>query len=104
LSMRAGVTILVVVAMHFVSTISAAAGYAIGADLHRAVQDTPDHRGAGIFWWEPAVLGPLRSRGFFDDDGHALPVLNVFDRPSAPTLHRGGRPTHRMRRRQAPES
>jgi arabinogalactan endo-1,4-beta-galactosidase len=43
------------------------------------VLNAPNGRGIGIFWWEPAVTGPLRSRGFFDDDGNALPVLNVFD-------------------------
>jgi arabinogalactan endo-1,4-beta-galactosidase len=49
-------------------------------EVNRAVFDTPDRRGIGIFWWEPAVRGPLRSRGFFDDDGNALPVIQVFDR------------------------
>jgi len=49
-------------------------------EVHRMVLDTPDNRGKGIFWWEPAVQGGLRSRGFFDDDGNALPVLTVFDR------------------------
>ncbi len=35
----------------------------------------------GLFWWEPAVPpGPLRSRGFFDDKGNALPVIHVFDK------------------------
>lgn len=34
----------------------------------------------GIFWWEPAVLGGLRSRGFFDENGNALPVIHVFDK------------------------
>lgn len=34
----------------------------------------------GIFWWEPAVMGPLRSRGFFDEEGNALPVMHVFDK------------------------
>jgi arabinogalactan endo-1,4-beta-galactosidase len=48
--------------------------------VNRVVFDTPDGRGVGIFWWEPAVTGGLRSRGFFDDDGNALPVIEVFDR------------------------
>ena len=48
--------------------------------VNRIVLDTPNHRGIGIFWWEPAVSGPLRSRGFFDDGGNALPVISVFDR------------------------
>lgn len=34
----------------------------------------------GIFWWEPAVMGGLRSRGFFDDQGNALPVMDVFNK------------------------
>lgn len=34
----------------------------------------------GIFWWEPAVMGHLRSRGFFDEDGNALPVMDVFNK------------------------
>jgi arabinogalactan endo-1,4-beta-galactosidase len=49
-------------------------------EVNRIVLATPDDRGIGIFWWEPAVTGRLRSRGFFDDDDNALPVMNVFDR------------------------
>lgn len=52
--------------------------------VNQAVLATPGHRGAGVFWWEPAVTGRLRSRGFFDDDGNALPVIHVFDHFSAP--------------------
>jgi arabinogalactan endo-1,4-beta-galactosidase len=48
--------------------------------VNRLVLATPDNRGVGIFWWEPAVSGRLRSRGFFDDDGNALPVIRAFDR------------------------
>ena len=48
--------------------------------VNRLALDTPGHRCIGIFWWEPAVSGPLRSRGFFDDQGNALPVIQVFDR------------------------
>jgi arabinogalactan endo-1,4-beta-galactosidase len=48
-------------------------------EVNRIVLNTRDNRGIGIFWWEPAVAGPLRSRGFFDDDGNALPVIDVFD-------------------------
>jgi arabinogalactan endo-1,4-beta-galactosidase len=47
--------------------------------VNRAVLETPHGLGKGVFWWEPAVTGPLRSRGFFDDDGNALPVITVFD-------------------------
>lgn len=49
-------------------------------EVHRAVLTTPGNRGKGVFWWEPAVQGGLRNRGFFDDDGNALPVITVFDR------------------------
>lgn len=47
--------------------------------VNKAVLATPGNRGIGVFWWEPAVTGRLRSRGFFDDDGNALPVITVFD-------------------------
>jgi arabinogalactan endo-1,4-beta-galactosidase len=50
------------------------------AEVNRLVQSAPNHRGLGIFWWEPALSGRLRHRGFFDDDGNALPVLNAFDK------------------------
>jgi arabinogalactan endo-1,4-beta-galactosidase len=49
-------------------------------EVSRLVLATPDHRGIGVFWWEPAAEGRLRDRGFFDDEGNALPVLTVFDR------------------------
>ncbi len=49
-------------------------------EVHRLILGTPNNRGIGIFWWEPAVTGHLRSRGMFDDDGNALPVINVFDK------------------------
>ncbi|MGD0653689.1 MAG: glycosyl hydrolase 53 family protein [Thermoguttaceae bacterium] len=49
-------------------------------EVNRIVMSTPNNRGIGIFWWEPAVEGGLRSRGFFDNDGNALPVITVFDK------------------------
>jgi arabinogalactan endo-1,4-beta-galactosidase len=49
-------------------------------EVNRIVMNTPHGLGKGIFWWEPAVTGPLGSRGFFDDKGNALPVITVFDR------------------------
>lgn len=49
-------------------------------EVHRIVLNMPHNRGKGIFWWEPAVTGPLRRRGMFDDDGNALPVIGVFDK------------------------
>ena len=49
-------------------------------EVNRIILSTPHNRGKGIFWWEPAVTGPLGRRGMFDDDGNALPVMTVFDR------------------------
>jgi arabinogalactan endo-1,4-beta-galactosidase len=51
-------------------------------EVDREVRATPNDRGKGVFWWEPAVSGRLRTRGFFDDEGNALPVITVFDRSS----------------------
>ncbi|TWT92849.1 Arabinogalactan endo-1,4-beta-galactosidase precursor [Botrimarina colliarenosi] len=49
-------------------------------EVAEAVRATPGGLGRGVFWWEPAVpKGPIYSRGMFDDDGDALPVLTVFD-------------------------
>jgi len=49
-------------------------------EVNRVVLNIPDNRGKGVFWWEPAVMGGLRGRGMFDDDGNALPVITVFDK------------------------
>ena len=52
-------------------------------EVNRMVMSTPDNRGIGVFWWEPAVAPGARgifSRGMFDREGNALPVLTVFDR------------------------
>ena len=52
-------------------------------EVNRMVMSTPDNRGKGVFWWEPAVAPGARgifSRGMFDREGNALPVLTVFDR------------------------
>jgi arabinogalactan endo-1,4-beta-galactosidase len=48
--------------------------------VDQIVRATPHGRGKGIFWWEPAVpRSPIYSRGMFDNDGNALPVVYVFD-------------------------
>lgn len=49
-------------------------------EVNRVVMQTPNGRGKGVFWWEPAVTGPLTIRGFFDEQHNALPVITVFDR------------------------
>jgi arabinogalactan endo-1,4-beta-galactosidase len=54
------------------------------------VMDTPDGRGKGVFWWEPAVggRGGLVSRSFFDEAGNSLPVLDTFDKYTRPVPKR----------------
>jgi arabinogalactan endo-1,4-beta-galactosidase len=49
-------------------------------EVNRVVMETPNGRGKGVFWWEPAVTGQLTIRGFFDEQHNALPVITVFDR------------------------
>jgi len=49
-------------------------------ELNRVVMETPNGRGKGVFWWEPAVQGNLTIRGLFDDQHNALPAITVFDR------------------------
>lgn len=49
-------------------------------EVNRIVMATPNHRGKGVFWWEPAVVGGLERRGFFDPARNALPVITVFDK------------------------
>jgi len=48
-------------------------------EVNRIVLSVPDNRGCGVFWWEPAV-SRRGSRSFFDEEGNALPVINVFDK------------------------
>jgi len=52
--------------------------------VKRTVLNTPGGHGKGIFWWEPAVgRGGVASRGMFDDEKNALPVITVFDAEGA---------------------
>jgi arabinogalactan endo-1,4-beta-galactosidase len=48
-------------------------------EVNRSVLATPEGRGKGVFWWEPAVAR-RNNRAMFDDDGNALPVIGVFDK------------------------
>jgi arabinogalactan endo-1,4-beta-galactosidase len=60
-------------------------------EVNRAVLSTPHGLGKGIFWWEPAVSpSAIHSRGMFDGEGNALPVLSVFDKFAR------GRPPQRL--------
>ena len=56
-------------------------------DVNRVVLNTPNGRGKGVFWWEPAVAKAARnrSRGMFDRQDNALPAINVFDKQAATT-------------------
>lgn len=50
------------------------------AAVNRLVREAPGGLGKGVFYWEPAVPpSPIRSRGFFDDNGNVLPVITAFD-------------------------
>ena len=49
-----------------------------------AVRAVPYGLGQGVFWWEPAADGGLRSRSFFDNYGNVLPVIGAFDSPASP--------------------
>lgn len=47
--------------------------------VNEIVLNTPNNRGKGIFWWEPATRRGGR-RTMFDREGNALPVIGVFDK------------------------
>jgi len=47
--------------------------------VNRIVLSTPHGRGKGLFWWEPALGTGPKSRGMFDENYNALPVITVFD-------------------------
>jgi len=54
------------------------------------VRSTPHGRGVGVFWWEPAVPPqPISSRGMFDRENNALPVITVFDPPAVASAEQG---------------
>ncbi len=54
------------------------------AAVDAAVRAIPNGLGQGVFWWEPAAVGPLRARSFFDQDGNSLAVISAFDRGPEP--------------------
>lgn len=52
-------------------------------EINRLALMSPDFKVRGVFWWEPAVDGKMKgigSRGFFDKERKALPVITVFDK------------------------
>lgn len=49
--------------------------------VNRIILNIPNHKGKGIFWWEPAAPKKgFSSRTYFDEEGHAQPVINIFDK------------------------
>ncbi len=48
-------------------------------EVNRIVLNTPNFRGKGVFWWEPATRRG-GGRTMFDHDGVAMPVMSVFDK------------------------
>jgi arabinogalactan endo-1,4-beta-galactosidase len=48
-------------------------------EVNWLVLHTPNNRGKGVFWWEPATRR-LGGRTMFDHDGNAMPVITVFDK------------------------
>lgn len=67
--------------------------------LNQVVMNVPGNRGKGLFWWEAAVSPRVRlaSRGMFDGDGNALPVMDVFDAWTRGKTPRGNRNATRPR-------
>ena len=49
------------------------------AAVVRAIKETPDGLGKGVFWWEPMAEGAIAKRSLFDDQHNALPAIHVFD-------------------------
>lgn len=48
-------------------------------EVHKMVLATPNNRGKGLFWWEPATRRGGH-RTMFDPEGVAMPVITVFDK------------------------
>lgn len=54
--------------------------------VQEIILNVPNGLGTGIFWWEPMVRispgrsGGIGSRGMFDEEGNALPVMDVFNK------------------------
>jgi arabinogalactan endo-1,4-beta-galactosidase len=58
-------------------------------EVNRMVMMTPNGLGKGVFWWEPAAGLGRGGRGFFDQEGNALPVISVFDKYTRHTRRQG---------------
>ena len=58
--------------------------------VNEIVMQTPHSRGKGVFWWEPAATRGLVTRGYFDEEGNALPVLEAFHKYTRPAARVDG--------------
>ncbi|MCD7963893.1 MAG: arabinogalactan endo-1,4-beta-galactosidase [Rikenellaceae bacterium] len=47
--------------------------------VHEIILSTPDNRGMGIYWWEPATRRN-GARTYFDREGNVQPVITAFDK------------------------
>jgi len=80
--------------------------------VNQMILQTPENRGIGLFWWEPAVnpRNGLVARSMFDTEANALPVITTFDPymrgkvPPAPARGRGRGPAPASQATTAPQS
>ena len=64
--------------------------------VHETLLSVPSRQIKGIFRWESVVMkGPIYSRGTFNEEGNALPILDVFEKCKHAWP---GRQTHQSRR------
>jgi arabinogalactan endo-1,4-beta-galactosidase len=54
--------------------------------VNEIVMTTPNGLGRGVFWWEPMQRG----RGYFDNDGNALPIIHAFEKYTRPAARTDG--------------
>ncbi|MCO6044041.1 arabinogalactan endo-1,4-beta-galactosidase [Aeoliella sp. ICT_H6.2] len=54
--------------------------------VNEIVVNTPNGLGRGVFWWEPM----MRGRGYFDADGHVLPIIHALEKYALPIRRADG--------------
>lgn len=54
--------------------------------VNEIVLNTPNGLGRGIFWWEPM----MRGRGYFDEQGNALPIIEAVEPYALPVRRADG--------------
>ncbi|MBN1362128.1 MAG: glycosyl hydrolase 53 family protein [Sedimentisphaerales bacterium] len=54
--------------------------------VNEIVMATPNGLGRGVFWWEPT----MRSRGYFDREGNAQPIIHAFEKYTRPAWRLDG--------------